>query len=92
MALFDNNKDNKDKGCNISKRIEKDIKKKNFPKSKGRGMTKNSKNISNNQVKKKNSKVLDKGSNDDKYMDLDTKYLKAHNSPLSHFFSKSKII
>ena len=73
MALFDNNKDNKEKGCNISKRIEKDIKKKNNQKSKGRGMTKNTKNISNNQVKKKNSKDLDIKTNDDKYMDLDTK-------------------
>ena len=73
MALFDDNKDIKDKGCNISKRIEKNIKKKNFPKSKGRGMTKNCKNNSLNQDKKKNSKDLDKKSNEDKYMDLDTK-------------------
>ena len=51
MALFDNNKDNKDNGCNISKRIEKDIKKKNNTKNKGRGMTKNTKNIPNKQIK-----------------------------------------
>ena len=48
MALFDSDKNNKDKGCNISKRFEKDIKKKNNPKKKERGITKTTKNISNN--------------------------------------------
>ena len=73
MALFDSDKNNKDKGCNISKRFEKDIKKKNNPKNKGRGITKATKNSSNNQVKKKNIKDLDIKTNDDKYMDLDDK-------------------
>ena len=73
MALFDSDKNNKDKGCNISKRFEKDIKKKNNPKSKGRGQTNNIKNNFNNQVKKKTSKDLDTKTNDDKYMDLDDK-------------------
>jgi hypothetical protein len=44
MALFDNKNDNKEKGNNISKRIEKDINKKKGPKIKRRGMTKNSYN------------------------------------------------
>ena len=39
MALFDNNKE---KEGNISKKIEKDIKKKKNSKIKGRGMTKKS--------------------------------------------------
>ena len=43
MALFDDNKDNKEKGNNISKRIEKDIKKKKNYKNVGRGKTKNTK-------------------------------------------------
>ncbi len=73
MALFDSGKNNKDKGCNISKRFEKDIKKKNNPKNKGRGITKATKNSSNNQVKKKNIKELDIKNNDDKDMDLDYK-------------------
>ena len=42
MALFENNKDSSEKGGNISKRIEKDIKKKKDHKIKERGMTKNS--------------------------------------------------
>ena len=73
MALFDSGKNNKDKGCNISKRFEKDIKKKNNPKNKGRGITKATKNSSNNQVKKKNIKDLDIKTNNDKEMDLDDK-------------------
>ena len=73
MALFDSDKNNKDKGCNISKRFEKDIKKKNNPKNKGRGITKATKNSSNNQVKKKNIKDLDIKTNNDKEMDLDDK-------------------
>ena len=40
MALFDNDKDTKEKGNNIADRIEKDIKKRKNVKPKGRGTTK----------------------------------------------------
>ena len=70
MALFDNNKDNKEKGTNISKRIEKDIKKKKLHKIKGRGMTRKSyiKHDIKEDEKKEDNQV-----NVDKYMDLEEK-------------------
>ena len=70
MALFDNKNDNKEKGNNISKRIEKDINKKKGPKYKRRGMTKNSYIKHENKETDKND---DKDKNEDKYMDLDPK-------------------
>ena len=70
MALFDNKNDNKEKGNNISKRIEKDINKKKGPKNKRRGMTKNSYIKHENKETDKND-IKDK--NEDKYMDLDPK-------------------
>ena len=68
MALFDDNKDNKEKGNNISKRIEKDIKKKKNYKKAGRGKTKNTKiNHEKKETIKKDDEI------DDKKMDIDPK-------------------
>ena len=67
MALFDNNTE---KESNISKKIEKDIKKKKNAKIKGRGMTKKS---YINTEKKEKEKVDNSKLNEDKYMDLDQK-------------------
>ena len=67
MALFDNNTE---KEGNISKKIEKDIKKKKNAKIKGRGMTKKS---YINTEKKEKEKVDNSKLNEDKYMDLDQK-------------------
>ena len=69
MALFDDNKDNKEKGNNIYKRIEKDIKKKKNYKNVGRGKTKNTKiNHEKNETIKKDDNEID-----DKKMDIDHK-------------------
>ena len=70
MDLFDNKKENKEKGSNISKRIEKDIKKRKNSKIKGRGITKN---LKINKEKKEDNKN-DINNNEDNYMDLDQKY------------------
>ena len=67
MALFDNNTE---KEGNISKKIEKDIKKKKNAKITGRGMTKKS---YINTEKKEKEKVDNSKLNEDKYMDLDQK-------------------
>ena len=67
MALFDNNTE---KESNISKKIEKDIKKKKNAKIKGRGMTKKS---YINTEKKEKEKVDNSKLNEDKYMDLEQK-------------------
>ena len=72
MALFENNKDNSEKGANISKRIEKDIKKKKEHKIKGRGVTKNP-YINNGNREKEKRKIDNNDYNKDKYMDLDQK-------------------
>ena len=69
MDLFDNKKENKEKGSNISKRIEKDIKKRKNSKIKGRGITKN---LKINKEKKEDNKN-DINNNEDNYMDLDQK-------------------
>ena len=72
MALFDNDKDTKERGNNIADRIEKDIKKRKNVKPKGRGMTKKTKfNKKNNEIIKSEN-IID----DDKYMDLDEKWFK----------------
>ena len=69
MALFDDNKNNKEKGNNISKRIEKDIKKKKNYKKEGRGKTKNTKiNHEKKETIKKDDNEID-----DKKMDIDPK-------------------
>ena len=70
MALFDNKNGNKEKGNNISKRIEKDINKKKGPKIKRRGMTRNSYIKQENKETDQNNS---KDKNEDKYMDIDTK-------------------
>ena len=69
MDLFDNKKENKEKGNNISKKIEKDIKKRKNSKIKGRGITKN---LKINKEKKEDNKN-DINNNEDNYMDLDQK-------------------
>ena len=69
MDLFDNKKENKEKGSNISKRNEKDIKKRKNSKIKGRGITKN---LKINKEKKEDNKN-DINNNEDNYMDLDQK-------------------
>ena len=69
MDLFDNKKENKEKGSNISKRIEKDIKKRKNSKIKGRGITKN---LKINKEKKEDNKN-EINNNEDNYMDLDQK-------------------
>ena len=70
MELFDNKKDNNEKGSNITKNIGKDIKKKKEHKIKGRGMTKNT-NI--NKEKKEVNKNNINNDNEDHYMDLEQK-------------------
>ena len=72
MALFDNNKDTKEKGSNISQKIGKDISKKKSHKTKRRGMTKNS-YIKNDNKEKKDCENDIKISIEDKYMDIDQK-------------------
>ena len=69
MDLFDNKKENKEKGSNITKNIGKDIKKKKEHKIKGRGITKNT-NI-NKEKKEDNKNEIN--NNEDNYMDLDQK-------------------
>ena len=70
MDLFED----KDKGCNITKKIGKDIKKRKQTKSKERGKTNKSyfihqKNDNTSDIKKDNNELLD----DDKKMDIDPK-------------------
>ena len=70
MELFDNKKDNNEKGSNITKNIGKDIKKKKEHKIKGRGITKNT-NI--NKEKKEVNKNNINNDDEDHFMDLEQK-------------------